>query len=53
MRFLPGDKMYSHLIMDGKLNAYSTYNQLYHQNRKVFGSTLGNYKEGSIQKTYI
>ena len=53
MKYLPGDKMYSQLILNKILNAYSTYNQLYHQNRKIFGSTLGNYKEGSIQKTYI
>ena len=50
-----GDNMYMKLIKKGILNAYSTYEQLYRQNRRYFGSNLGNkqlnYKGGP--PTYI
>ena len=55
MKSLHGDIMYSNMIKKGLLKAYSTYEQLYRQNRSVFGSNLGNnnYNNKGGPPTYI
>lgn len=40
---LCGDEMYVKNIIKNKLKAYSLYEQLFHQDRKRFGTNLGNY----------
>ena len=42
MTIFPGDQMYVQLIKNKIINAYSSYEQIFTQNRKKFGSNLGN-----------